>query len=71
MALRLKYAGVATSQLIVEKGLNEALAEAKQGLTGLPAGRQGRLFILPTYTALLELQSILAKSGAKGHYWNE
>lgn len=64
LALRLKYAGVDPKQLKVENNLNNALLEARKGLTG-------KLFILPTYTALLELQGILAKSGIKQPYWRE
>lgn len=64
LAIRLKYAGIATQQLIVINDLSRALAEAQKGLSG-------RLFILPTYTALLELQGILTKNGVKSHYWVE
>lgn len=64
MALRLKYAGFEPSNIKIEKNLKKALKEAREGL-------KGRLFILPTYTALLNLQKILAKSGEKGHYWRE
>ncbi len=61
LALRLKYAGINST---VEPDLKKALKEARQGL-------EGRLFILPTYTAMLELQAILVKSGIKKHYWKE
>lgn len=64
LALRLKYAGIDPKTIIVEQDLQKALREARQGL-------KGRLFILPTYTAMLELQSILAKIGIKKHYWKE
>lgn len=64
LAVRLKYSGVDDSNLTVETSLKKALEAAKKGL-------EGRLFVLPTYTALLELQSILTKSGVKQHYWKE
>ncbi len=64
LALRLKYAGIQEDRLIIEPNLGKALNQAKQDLGG-------RLFILPTYTALLQLQKILAKQGVKKHYWSE
>lgn len=63
LANRLKYAGFANS-LTIEPDLKKALQEAKGDL-------KGRLFILPTYTAMLELQNILTKTGIKKHYWKE
>src|SRR3989338_3064021 len=59
LAVRLKYAGFDTKYIRVEPSLKKALREAREGL-------KGQLFILPTYTALLELQKIL-----KSHYWEE
>lgn len=64
LALRLKYAGVDPQVVSIENNLTEAFKMAQQNL-------KGRLFILPTYTALLELQEILAKQGIKKHYWRE
>lgn len=64
IALRLKYAGFDLKLLIIEESLRRAFRDACSGL-------QGRLFILPTYTCLLELQKILAKSGIKKEYWRE
>lgn len=64
LAVRLKYAGFDPKKITVEPGLQKALREARRGL-------KGQLFILPTYTAMLELQSILAKSGLKKRYWEE
>ena len=62
MAVRLKYAGFETEQINVQPNIEKALKEARVGL-------KGSLFILPTYTALLTLQSILTKLGVKSHYW--
>ena len=64
MALRLKYAGFEPESIKTLHNLKHALKEARKGL-------EGRLFILPTYTALLKLQGILARSGKKKHYWEE
>jgi UDP-N-acetylmuramyl tripeptide synthase len=55
MALRLKYAGI-DAELVVERDLGRSLDSAV-------AGANGRLFALPTYTALLELRDLLADRG--------
>lgn len=62
LANRLKYAGFDTNHIFVEADIKKAFKQAQQDL-------KGRLFILPTYTAMLELQSILTKSGIKKNYW--
>lgn len=64
LALRLKYAGFNPNSIQIEPDLVVALKEARSGL-------KGKLYIFPTYTAMLELQSILVKSGIKKHYWKE
>lgn len=64
LAVRLKYAGFEPKQIEIEPSLVKALREARKAL-------KGRLFVLPTYTAMLELQRILAKQGLKPHYWEE
>ena len=64
LAVRLKYAGFEPSSIEVESSLKKALKRSREGL-------KGRLFILPTYTAMLELQKILARQGLKKHYWQE
>jgi len=63
LALRLKYAGVATDRLYVVPGLAAALDAA------VAEAPTGRLFALPTYTALLELRDELASRGFTGHFW--
>jgi UDP-N-acetylmuramyl tripeptide synthase len=59
MALRLKYAGVPAERLVVvpglAAGLDRALSDAK-----------GRLFALPTYTAMLALRDLLVARGVAG-----
>ncbi|MBI2601241.1 DUF1727 domain-containing protein [Candidatus Daviesbacteria bacterium] len=64
LAVRIKYAGFKPEAITVENELNKALQQAARE-------KKGRLFIFPTYTAMLRLQKILAKSGIKKHYWEE
>lgn len=63
MAVRFKYAGAPESQIQVISELAMAFEEAFK--------TNGKVVILPTYTALLELQKILANKGIKKHYWQE
>jgi len=63
MALRLKYAGI-EAELAVERNLADALDVA------LAARGNGRLYALPTYTALLELRDLLARRGL-ARRWSE
>ena len=60
MALRLKYAGLPTDRIEVVPGIAESL-DAALG--------EGRLFALPTYTALLELRKLLADRGLAKEFW--
>jgi lipid II isoglutaminyl synthase (glutamine-hydrolysing) len=64
LALRLKYAGVALERLTVVPALGAALDAA---LADCPSGR---LFALPTYTALLELRQELQRRGHVGAFWS-
>jgi lipid II isoglutaminyl synthase (glutamine-hydrolysing) len=64
LALRLKYAGLAPERLTVVPGLGPALDAA---LRGCP---DGRLFALPTYTALLELRQELERRGHVAAFWS-
>jgi UDP-N-acetylmuramyl tripeptide synthase len=57
LALRLKYAGVPTDRITVRPQLGAALDAAL-------AGGEGRLFALPTYTAMLALRDELVTRGA-------
>jgi lipid II isoglutaminyl synthase (glutamine-hydrolysing) len=63
LALRFKYAGVDTSRLQVVAGLAPALDAA------LADTAAGRLYALPTYTALLELREELAARGLVERFW--
>jgi lipid II isoglutaminyl synthase (glutamine-hydrolysing) len=63
LALRFKYAGVDSDRLRVVPGLPAALDDALGDAPG------GRLFALPTYTALLELRDELARRGHVAQFW--
>jgi lipid II isoglutaminyl synthase (glutamine-hydrolysing) len=65
LALRLKYAGVAAEKLAVVRDLDQALDSA------LAASIDRRLFVLPTYTALLELRERLAARGHVARFWEQ
>ncbi len=62
LALRLKYAGVPEERLEVEPELARALDAAVRG-------GDGRMFAIPTYTAMLELRSELVGRGAARSSW--
>jgi lipid II isoglutaminyl synthase (glutamine-hydrolysing) len=62
MALRLKYAGWPQDSIEVIEPIEASLDEA---VSGAP----DRLFALPTYTALLELRTLLARRGLAPDYW--
>ncbi len=61
MAVRLKYAGWPASSIEVEPDIERSLDRALDGA--------GRLFALPTYTALLELRKLLARRGLAEEFW--
>ena len=62
LALRMKYAGLDTDRIHVvdelERGLDEALRHG-----------DGPLYVVPTYTALLELRELLTRRGQAEAYW--
>ncbi len=62
MALRLKYAGWPTESIVVVSAIEDSLDQAV-------AAAPGRLFALPTYTALLELRTLLAQRGLAREFW--
>ena len=67
MANRLKYAGVAEERIVpladnLERGL-DAFIES------IPAGGEG--YILPTYTAMLEIRRIFSDRGAVESFWEQ
>ena len=62
MALRLKYAGWPRESIEVIEPIEASLDEAV-------STSSDRLFALPTYTALLELRTLLAHRGLARDYW--
>lgn len=66
MAVRLKYAGVAPERIDVVEELPRAVDAA---LAALPGGTT--LYLLPTYTAMLELRADLARRGWVRQFWED
>lgn len=67
MALRLKYAGVDASSIYTDKSMGGALDKA---VGALPAG--GTLYVLPTYTAMLEFRKMLHERGwVDTQFWED
>ncbi len=64
LALRFKYGGLDADAIEVQPSLERAL---DRGLELTPAG--GELVVLPTYTAMLGLQRIIAARGLARPYW--
>lgn len=64
MAVRLKYAGMDVTKLSVEKDLGVAL---EQGLKFISPGEL--LYIMPTYTAMLQMREIIQKKGYARKFW--
>ena len=62
MAVRLKYAGTPPEKIEVEEAIDRSLDQAV-------AEADGPVFALPTYTALLELRTLLSKRGLARRYW--
>jgi lipid II isoglutaminyl synthase (glutamine-hydrolysing) len=62
MALRLKYAGWPEDAI-------EVVGPIARSLDAAVAAAPGRLFALPTYTALLELRTLLTDRGLAAEYW--
>ena len=62
MAVRLKYAGWPVERIEVEPGIGASLDRALHAA-------DGRLFALPTYTALLELRRLLTSRGHAPEFW--
>jgi lipid II isoglutaminyl synthase (glutamine-hydrolysing) len=67
MALRLKYAGLSddgNAPPLVEPEPAEAL---KRALQTTPEG--GTLYVIPTYTAMLQVRDLLARWAGRGAFW--
>jgi UDP-N-acetylmuramyl tripeptide synthase len=65
LALRLKYAGL-PEPAAVTADARRALSLA---LAALPGGE--RLYVVPTYTAMLRVRELLARRGGRAHFWEE
>ncbi|MDD5602575.1 MAG: MurT ligase domain-containing protein [Eubacteriales bacterium] len=65
MAVRLKYAGFPPSDIVVE---DDYAALIEKGLAGTED--DGVFYLLPTYTAMLDLRKILARKYKLGKYWH-
>jgi lipid II isoglutaminyl synthase (glutamine-hydrolysing) len=63
LAVRLEYAGIAAGAIEVERSYEAALDRA------LAHATSGRLFILPTYTAMLAIRAVLERRGVVGRFW--
>jgi UDP-N-acetylmuramyl tripeptide synthase len=64
MAVRLKYAGLEDSKISVEENMREAIMK---GLQLTPPGET--LFVMPTYTAMLEMRRIINAMGFGRPFW--
>jgi hypothetical protein len=64
LALRFKYGGLDDAAIEVQPDLARAL---DRGLELTPDGEE--LVVLPTYTAMLALQRIVAERGFAKKYW--
>jgi hypothetical protein len=62
MAVRLKYAGVSTEAIDVDPDIAHSI-------DGAVERANDRLFALPTYTALIELRTLLTRRGLAPDYW--
>lgn len=67
LALRLKYAGIEPARIKVIDDLPRALVSA---VSDLPAAEaDSPLYVLPTYTAMLELRELLVERGEAASSW--
>ncbi|HLE78261.1 MAG TPA: MurT ligase domain-containing protein [bacterium] len=66
MALRLRYAGVDDGRVLRLNALDAAVDAARAR-----AGAGERIFMLPTYTAMLELRRILQQRGLVRRFWEQ
>ena len=66
LALRFRYAGLEGDRLSVVSNLEAAVDAA---VAGTPPGRP--LYMLPTYTAMLDLREILVERGVAQEFWRD
>lgn len=62
MAVRLKYAGVERERMVVDEDVKRLLEVAEKELDG------ASLYVLPTYTAMLEIRQHLTDRGLTEHF---
>jgi UDP-N-acetylmuramyl tripeptide synthase len=62
LALRMKYAGLPSDRIHV-------VDELERGLDAALQNGDGPLYVVPTYTALLELRELLTRRGQAKAYW--
>lgn len=67
MALRFKYAGIITDDTVVWEVQRDTTRGLMRAVELTPS--DGCLFIVPTYTALLDVRSTLARLGYVKNYW--
>lgn len=65
LALRLKYAGYGGDVPVV----HDAAAAVAEALGATPEG--ATLFVVPTYTAMLEVRELVAKQGGAKRFWED
>ena len=65
LALRLKYADLAIEPQLV----HDPRAALGAALVATPPG--STLYVVPTYTAMLNVRELLARRGARGHFWED
>lgn len=66
LANRLKYAGIPEKNISVQNDIKEALEQSFHILSN-----KNTLYILPTYTALINLKKVLADQGLTANFWEE
>lgn len=64
MAVRLKYAGISPERILVEKDYRQLIQKALQ-----ETGAHETCYILPTYTAMLDIRKILKKQFGLKEFW--
>jgi UDP-N-acetylmuramyl tripeptide synthase len=69
MALRFKYAGVIPRVGGERLVASDTRAALQRALGGVEPG--GTLFVLPTYTAMLDIRAVLTALGHVRPYWEE
>ena len=61
MAVRLKYSGFDTNKIVIKKEIKDAMNYALSSIE-----KNEQLLVMPTYTALLEMQKIWERIASRG-----